>query len=1425
MKDYDRIKAQGGPFDTLIKEAADTHGVPYEMLHKQIFLESSFNPNAKSPTGPRGLGQFTRATGKAYGLVTEEDFFDPAKSVDAAARHMRDNIQAADGDHLKALLAYNQGAGRKGQPQLDAYDRGDFGAISEEGRNYMAKLADVASVGKRDELASFVKPASGLEAPAELIPNASPPEGLTAFSGASMSMGGSDVPKKAAPFKEDLYNATGRLTEEVEKGLFDGTLKSAEDALKMSPLGMAVRAASADDNADFAQAFATMRDVFNDPMDPRDRMSNWTDEDYDRLKASGLDPQFYDVVLRGYKANFDANLKLAQENERMVREQSQAGIGGAIVGGAAGMAGDPWTFVNPARSGGATLVGRLAGGAVVGGGLGALSEETTAKASGREADYLMAIGGGMVFGGAVNGLLGARPGSPEFAAQTGHKGVLEDWQANNTIGVQKDMDGEALESILARHGDSALPNRDVEMDADMLPVEKPQADMDDMDMEAILARHGERGPQDDGRSVDIGSILARYGESADPHEFTGDFMRLEARERARMSGLDEDPTAIPYREGDVIHEDAAVPYMDMPFNAGGAVRLQDGTVVAGGSPLNPKTLKTFTEVDPTPARANLGVRLGDISEIGLVLGRSTNADVLGVANDLFRAPTGYKDKSGGKFGATASDIVERLRAQDNVTHNMFKETMDEALKEPYWHSQRVSAGAKMEAISRRVVESLEAASHGGPGPKLTGAEQKLVAALKDHMGKKWDYIENPGQFGNQNAKSLLGETRHEGSYFPMRYSTSAKHMMIGKLGGADELQEAIVRSWLSSYAKRPATRARVNKMIEEKLKSEGIEKPTKQQINAAVEDYARSKAYGISHTDQFNRSAMVEEHLRDGVGVENNNYLEARNLFDSDVKVHMPDGTLFAVDDLREFNILRVVPQYDRRVNGDIALMGGTGKSTAELKSLAVKLGQNGANKTEATALEDALKLFTGRSRRTDIENGWETAVRSLMDVGFATKNAFMGMQNFTEAARLAVNGHVRMLTHGVPFLKHLTTAGTKLSAKDIKVLHGQVFGRELDDLIRPTRTDIVERLREARGFGSGDLSSQVVGSVKWATGEIAARSPFTWLLRETGNYIMDAARQGVLVDIAEGALSGKGSKILHPDHLRAASITPDQLKGIEDLVRAHFKQTQKGKWSLKDPDALAADPRSMDLWRLGDAVADQAILRPHKISMASSQQLNAYWSAALQFKMFVLRSLNSRVMRTYWEGTSSKRQALDHTYSVVLSVGMAAGFYAAQARLKAYGMQERDRKEYLDKALSSDMLGYAALTRSSHVGAPLGVAGFVASPFGWDPAAAVRTSILPRGPREERPDKPIRYGPLESPGAQDFISRTLEQVPAAQVVANAYQATDSAIGLMKDQRGSDLQGYRTGMWNAFKHFVPNDPISQHALMKLAEANGVDRSR
>ncbi|AXF40831.1 internal virion protein with endolysin domain [Shigella phage SFPH2] len=910
----------------------------------------------------------------------------------------------------------------------------------------------------------------------------------------------------------------------------------------------------------------------------------------------------------------------------------------------------------------------------------------------------------------------------------------------------------------------------------------------------------------------IGDALGKaLGKST--NEFAGPATRLEARETARnVDG--QDLSRLPIREGEQTFSHQGVKFADVP-NEPGSVRLEDGSILIGENPLNPKTRQVFDEVIE-PERAAAGVNLGGLTEIGLKLLRSENPEIRGLAADLVRSPTGMQSGASGKIGTTASDVFERLRAVDHRFYNDIDDAVTEALKDPYFQTNfNRDTGAFRQDIYQRVALAIEDGS-GNLKSELTPGELKVYDLLKNQFDAKREMMENPAMFGRVDAKSIFPGSRFKGTYVPHVYSNQMKELYIKELGSPEALQEAIKKSWLTSYASRPEVKARVDEAL-----MEADPNLTPEGLAAAVEKYANDKAYGISHTDLFERSSVMEENINGLVGLENNNFLEARNLFDSDMSIILPNGQPFSVNSLREWDMDKIVPAYNRRVNGDIAIMAGTGKTTKEMKdaveTLMNRAGDDGKLKGEVSTLRDTLKILTGRARRDGADDAaFATVMRTMTDLSFFAKNAYMGVQNLTEIGGMLARGNVRALLHGVPMFRDLAFRNKKVGASEIKDLHNVIFGKELDDSIRPSKQDVIDRLRAYSALSKP--AATALGSAKYYTGELAVRSPFTKVLNGTTNYLLDAGRQGFLSDIVEHSLTGSKRKF-DDRWLKTAGISDEQWKGIKSLIRESVTRGPDGKYTIKDKKAFSQDPRAMDLWRMGDAIADETMIRPHKLSNMDAKAYGPMAKTVLQFKNFVIKSINGRTMRTFYNATKNNR-AMDAALSTVMSMGLAGMYYMAQAHIKAYAMQDGRDREYLKQALNPTMIGYAALSRSSHLGGPLGVANILGGIAGYEDTKMLRSSILPRSPTE-KPERAITYGAAKSDPVMNVVGNFLEQVPAFGYAANVGASAYNLAGYLKADTRVNERDYMTGMYNTFRELVPNDPITQKLLLGTFEEQGI----
>lgn len=109
-----RLKTRLPKWEKLIKEAAETYNLDWQLLAALSYQESHWNPRAKSPTGVRGFMMLTLDTAKYVGIKNR---LDAKQSIKGGAKYFRsiydripDRIPDPDRSWL-AMAAYNVGLG------------------------------------------------------------------------------------------------------------------------------------------------------------------------------------------------------------------------------------------------------------------------------------------------------------------------------------------------------------------------------------------------------------------------------------------------------------------------------------------------------------------------------------------------------------------------------------------------------------------------------------------------------------------------------------------------------------------------------------------------------------------------------------------------------------------------------------------------------------------------------------------------------------------------------------------------------------------------------------------------------------------------------------------------------------------------------------------------------------------------------------------------------------------------------------------------------------------------------------------------------------------------------------------------------------------------------------------------------------------
>lgn len=116
-------------FEPIIQRYSRDFGVDRSLVKAVIHAESSYNPNALSPKGARGLMQLMPGTAQDLKVA---DSFDPQDNIRGGVRYLRFLLDTFNGDVPLALAAYNAGLAKVAR----------YGGVPpyEETRNYVARV-------------------------------------------------------------------------------------------------------------------------------------------------------------------------------------------------------------------------------------------------------------------------------------------------------------------------------------------------------------------------------------------------------------------------------------------------------------------------------------------------------------------------------------------------------------------------------------------------------------------------------------------------------------------------------------------------------------------------------------------------------------------------------------------------------------------------------------------------------------------------------------------------------------------------------------------------------------------------------------------------------------------------------------------------------------------------------------------------------------------------------------------------------------------------------------------------------------------------------------------------------------------------------------------------------------------------------------
>jgi soluble lytic murein transglycosylase-like protein len=102
------------PYSPIITKYAKAYGVPVELAHAVVKVESNFNPKARGRAGEVGLMQIKPATARMMGYKgSVKDLYKPETNIEFGMKYLGAAHELGGGKTCGTILKYNAGHGAK----------------------------------------------------------------------------------------------------------------------------------------------------------------------------------------------------------------------------------------------------------------------------------------------------------------------------------------------------------------------------------------------------------------------------------------------------------------------------------------------------------------------------------------------------------------------------------------------------------------------------------------------------------------------------------------------------------------------------------------------------------------------------------------------------------------------------------------------------------------------------------------------------------------------------------------------------------------------------------------------------------------------------------------------------------------------------------------------------------------------------------------------------------------------------------------------------------------------------------------------------------------------------------------------------------------------------------------------------------------